>query len=212
MYCDPILRLPRRDAKLKKYLSDQIKNCLSEATTGASFLGWEMRPDMYMAEQYAWCLTYEQSLSQKNKTNRKFRILLASKGLVDLCLLSQPWEVFRSKQNKNYTSYCDRRWFHLKTMGEILKVKRDTRKDENIGKLEKKQTLDWLNTFFIDTIEVVAPKLELAGSGPKPRAWKDREWLARHRNSKKRAKWDRSDEMSPRGSALNELGFGNKQE
>ncbi len=96
LWCDPILRLPRKDKVMKRFIADQIKNCLSEATTGSSFVGWEMHPESFVRERYMWCLTYEQPVSNKNgasATNRKFRILMAREGLVRLALRSKPWEV-----------------------------------------------------------------------------------------------------------------------
>ena len=38
LHCDPILKLPKKDASAKKYIRDQIINILSEATTGKNFI------------------------------------------------------------------------------------------------------------------------------------------------------------------------------
>ena len=77
------------------------------------------------SKEYFWCLTYEQPLEKKNTQNRKYRVLLASKELMEYALKKEPYEVFNKKgiAAGAYTRYCDRRWFHLRTMGQIVKAK-----------------------------------------------------------------------------------------
>lgn len=79
------------------------------------------------SKEYFWCLTYEQPLEKKNAQNRKYRVLLASKELMEYALQKEPFEVFNKKGNADgaYTRYCDRRWFHLRTMGQIVKAKQE---------------------------------------------------------------------------------------
>ena len=79
------------------------------------------------SKEYFWCLTYEQPLEKKNTQNRKYRVLLASKELMEYALKKEPYEVFNKKgiADGAYTRYCDRRWFHLRTMGQIVKAKQE---------------------------------------------------------------------------------------
>jgi hypothetical protein len=131
LYCDPILRLPSVDAALKKKITDQIKNCLSEATSGNHFMGWEANPANYRSENFLWCLTYEQPLTKANtrSDNRKFRILIAREGLVEFAIKHDPWFVFNKKRADMYTKYCDRRWFHLRVMGHVHAAKNTLRQE-----------------------------------------------------------------------------------
>ena len=104
----------------------------------------------YTSKDYYWCLTYEQPLEKKNTQNRKYRVLLASKELMEYALKKEPFEVFNKKGNaRGYTHYCDRRWFHLRTMGQIVKAKKLT----GLTKGQKK----WLDTFFIGELSVIVP-------------------------------------------------------
>ena len=87
------------------------------------------------------------------ETNRKFRILLAHKEIVDLAKTYKASDVFTTKPNDGFTKYCDRRWIHLKKMAYILDMKNATGNDP-----ETKLKRDWGNTFFLDKLEVVMPK------------------------------------------------------
>ena len=51
----------------------------------------------YTSKDYYWCLTYEQPLEKKNTQNRKYRVLLASKELMEYALKKEPYEVFNKK-------------------------------------------------------------------------------------------------------------------
>ena len=166
LHCDPIIRLHsnKTDVDTKKFISDQIKNLLSEATCGSHFLGWEMGLK-YSQKEYHWCLTYEQPLSKDAIQNRKYRVLLAPKELIDAAVDKEPWEVFHNKGPATvYTKYCDRRWFHLRTMGQIINAKAEARqkqKSKNLDEQRKgKDAERFLNTFFIDKVQVVAPDSE----------------------------------------------------
>ena len=164
LHCDPIIRLnsTRSDRDTKKFISDQVKNLLSEATSGSSFMGWEMGLQS-CTKKYTWCLTYEQPISRTAVQNRKYRVLLADEKMIECAMEKEPWQVFNSKGDGNhqYTKYCDRRWFHLRTMGQILAAKKEAKKKEKSSNAAaRKSGLDtsrWLNTFFIDTLYVVAP-------------------------------------------------------
>ena len=163
LHCDPIIRLHsnKADVHTKKFISDQIVNLLSEATCGSHFLGWEMGLK-YSQKEYYWCLTYEQPLSKDAIQNRKYRVLLAPIELIDAAVDKEPWEVFHQKPSAGYTKYCDRRWFHLRTMGQIINAKAEARELESksLDPAEKRiaeRTMGFLNTFFIDTVQVVAP-------------------------------------------------------
>ena len=155
--CDPILRFSINPSsiKMKDFVQDQIKNVLSESTSGSHFMGWEMGSSNYQRIKYCWALTYEQSLDpKKSNRNRKFRILVAQRALVDFAAKNKKaWEIFRNKSDHPYTMYCDRRWSHLRKMGLIL----NTKEDPNIPK----NTLARLNSFFIgDDLEVVSPIIQ----------------------------------------------------
>ena len=170
-HCDPIIKLKSKDMKVKKFITDHITNILSEATTGKDFMGWAISSDTnYKSETFYWCLTYEQPIdnltdkSEKDgkslfklfkgtETNRKFRILLAHKEIVDLAKTYKASDVFTTKPNDGFTKYCDRRWIHLKKMAYILDMKNATGNDP-----ETKLKRDWGNTFFLDKLEVVMPK------------------------------------------------------
>ena len=179
---DPILRFEEKNMGAKKFIVDQIKNLLSEATTGKSFVGWEMASDSYEKKTYHWCLTFEQPMStgngkeifqKKNHQNRKFRILLVSEETLALSIKKMPDEVFVAKTptgEDGYTKYCDRRWLHIRTMAELecmqkgMKICRnneDPRKIETV-KIEdetwRKKARKWAQTFFVDKLEVVVPK------------------------------------------------------
>ena len=138
------------------------------------------------------CLTYEQPVSIQggaSATNRKFRILMAREGLVKLALKSKPWDTFRSKGKPAadgtptpYTKYCDRRWLHLRTMGEIMEMKKVLQNDPDVSAAAKNHDLEWLNTFFVDTIDVVSPRFHTkgrrgAGAVENKRAWEDAAWM-----------------------------------
>ena len=141
-------------------------------------------------------------MSNKNgasATNRKFRILMAREGLVRLALRSKPWEAFRSKGKPDakgnptpYTKYCDRRWSHLRTMGEIMEMKTVLRNDPTASTAAKTHDLEWLDTFFVDTIDVVSPRFhaEAEAGAANKRAWEDAAW---------RAAWE--DATQPRAAA-----------
>ena len=61
-------------------------------------------------------------------TGRRFLSLWnPSKELMEYALQKEPFEVFNKKGNADgaYTRYCDRRWFHLRTMGQIVKAKQE---------------------------------------------------------------------------------------
>ena len=91
-----------------------------------------------------------------NFQNRKFRILVASKEVIDLAVKFDPWDVFKKKSNENYTKYCDRRWMHLRTMGNIIK-RQEGEVDENDEDETEKHKL-YGDTFFCSKLEVVIPK------------------------------------------------------
>lgn len=139
-------------------------------------MGWEMGLK-YVNEEYIWCLTYEQPLDAGKKrgdeevqTNRKFRILMARKGLVELAEKFDAHQVFREKfgqKDGGYTKYCDRRWHHLKILGQIVTAKAQARSNNN------KEAQAWLDTFFVDTLSVVAPVN--VSDKRKRRAWEDYE-------------------------------------
>jgi hypothetical protein len=172
--CDPILRFPTNPAseRMKKFVQDQIVNVLSESTSGSHFMGWEMGMS-YKKIKYCWALTYEQPMVKTEKdarlgpstrasattSNRKFRILVAQKQLVDFATENDSlngWEVFHDKENFEYTRYCDRRWSHLRKIGLMLQAK----KDPNYPKDQLKK----LNSFFMgDDLEVVSPMITVNG-------------------------------------------------
>ena len=156
---------------------------MSESTTGRNFIGWQMSQDSYENKSFYWCLTYEQPLDIMKKDtdlfqtanfqNRKFRILLADEMTIQEAMEKQPWEVFVSKPNKNYTSYCDRRWLHLQKMGHIIEMQKgkevlihpSTGKvyiEDIVDKEERKTAKNWASFFFVDKIEVVVPKNDIS--------------------------------------------------
>ena len=168
LYCDPILRFHGCDAGLKKKIEDQIKNQLSEATTGHHFLGYEMGLPYHKVE-YVWAMTFEQpiDLNKASETrNRKYRILLARKELVEFAGANDSWDVFTTPGPPGGATqkYFDRRWVHLRTIGQIVKKKQELVENpismiQGIGNpKDLKVSQDWLNTFFVGTIEVVAPR------------------------------------------------------
>jgi hypothetical protein len=163
--CDPILRFSINPAsiKMKDFVQDQITNILSESTSGSNFMGWEMGLN-YKKIRYCWALTYETPLDPENtKRNRKFRILIAQRSLVDFAAANEKsWKVFHSKKNLKYTLYCDRRWSHLRKMGSILKARENQNLTESDTYFQQQQAnKKRLNSFFMgDDLEVVSPILE----------------------------------------------------
>ena len=168
-HCDPILRFDPKMENAKKFIQDQIINVLSSIFSGNRFIGWGTNMDAYETHIYYWCLTFEQTISNMEKKgevksafqtsnfqNRKFRILVASKEVIDLAVKFDPWDVFKKKSNENYTKYCDRRWMHLRTMGNIIK-RQEGKVDENDEDLTEKHKL-YGDTFFCSKLEVVIPK------------------------------------------------------
>ena len=190
LYCDPILRFHACDASLKKKISDQIVNQLSECTTGSHFLGYEMGLP-YLTVDYVWALTYEQPIKLENhrtaqdSRNRKYRILLARKEMVEFANNQDPWDVF-TMGDSNSNEYCDRRWVHLRTMGQIFKVQRQLKRGDDVDGIhdekDRKASLDWLETFFVGEVKVVAPKPINADGMIVRRAWeKEHAWEAEHK-------------------------------
>ena len=163
LYCDPILRFQSCDAGLKKKISDQIINALSESTTGSHFLGYEMGLS-YKTVEYVWGLTYEQPIDDSNNVqhsqNRKYRILLARREMVDFAIKEDAWDVF-TVPGKKYLEYCDRRWVHLRTIGQIFDAREKLANKEQVDGIKNnndyKTSLKWLNTFFVGKVQVVAP-------------------------------------------------------
>jgi hypothetical protein len=166
LYCDPIVRFHTVEAKAKKRIHDQIKNQLSFCTTGSHFMGYEMGlPTKKLS--YVWGLTYEQPMKSSDERNYKYRILLARKELVEFTLDHDSWDVFtqpftgKRKINPKDIEYQDRRWVHLRTIGQIMRAKKnlvrpineiDNIKDEK----DKKICKDWLDTFFVGEVAVVS--------------------------------------------------------
>jgi hypothetical protein len=180
---DPILRFQKRDKASKKFIKDQIKNLLSESTTGRNFIGWQMSQDSYESKSFYWCLTYEQPLDVMKKDtdlfqtanfqNRKFRILMADEMTIQEAMEKQPWEVFVSKPSKDYTSYCDRRWSHLQKMGHIIEMQKGKEvlvdptnnkvyTKDIVGDNARKIAKSWADFFLVDKIEVVVPKNDIS--------------------------------------------------
>ena len=76
------------------------------------------------------------------------------------------WDVFTTPGLPGGAAqkYYDRRWVHLRTIGQIVNKKQEL-KENHFSKIQGidnqkdlKVSQDWLNTFFVGTIEVVAPR------------------------------------------------------
>ena len=191
LYCDPILRFHACDAGLKKKISDQIVNQLSECTSGNHFLGYEMGLP-YSTVDYVWGLTFEQPIKGPNdrtpqdSRNRKYRILLARKEMVEFANEQDPWDVFTMGKTGKDNEYFDRRWVHLRTMGQIFKAKKELKSGDNVDGIDndedRKKSIAWLETFFVGELKVVAPMP--IGCDIVRRAWeKEHTWQVEH------AKW-----------------------
>ena len=173
------------DMALKKKITDQIKNCLSEATTKSPWAG-EMNPANYRSENFLWCRRWQPlTKSTTRSDNRKFRILIAPEGLVELAIKHDPWFVFkrilcnRLLRPKVVSSACDgphpQRKENARQEGARMRAQYLTRK-ESAGK-EHEREVRWLNTYFVDEITVVSPRGFPNREETSKRPWDNPNWI-----------------------------------